>query len=64
MMRINDVTFAKGLRRNGKTGVNTTLNTVLVVCRETCTYSSSGAAFPGGNVATLSIDHYNDPAYL
>lgn len=29
MRRINDVTFAKGLRCNGKTGVNTTLNAVL-----------------------------------
>jgi hypothetical protein len=29
MMRINDVTFAEGLRCNVKTGVNTTLNAVL-----------------------------------
>ena len=29
MRRINDVTFAKGLHCNGKTGVNTVLNAVL-----------------------------------
>jgi len=29
MRRINDVMFAKGLRCNGKTGVNTALNAVL-----------------------------------
>jgi hypothetical protein len=29
MRRINNVTFAKGLRCNGKTGVNTALNAVL-----------------------------------
>jgi hypothetical protein len=29
MRRINDVTFAKGLRCNGKTGVDTALNAVL-----------------------------------
>ena len=29
MRRINDVTFAKGLRCNGKTGVDTTLSAVL-----------------------------------
>ena len=29
MRRINNVTFAKGLRCNGKAGVNTTLNAVL-----------------------------------
>jgi hypothetical protein len=54
MRRINDVTFAKGLRCNGKTGVNTTLNAVLELYAGNLHVQFLGAAFPRGNVAILS----------
>jgi hypothetical protein len=44
MRRINDVTFAKGLRCNGKTGVDTALNAVLELYAE-CAHPQLVASF-------------------